>query len=192
MDCGGFSGAMLDWKCPNRARGSDIPLDVYQEIFAWLRPAADPDTDREVFNTTLARLALVCRYFAYYATHEMWRCPEFHGGNYHWQTSRMPAEAWCTGVETQLQPVKRLRTHVRECELRAWVQFISFDYAAANLMIGSETVGSSQVHNADHPHAVAARQPCSTHIGWCTHDSCGAAIYQETQNIGNIEHIPHF
>ncbi|KAF8515943.1 hypothetical protein JB92DRAFT_2912638 [Gautieria morchelliformis] len=118
MDGGGFSGAMLDWKCPNRACGSDIPLDVYLEIFAWLRPAADPDTDRRFYNTTLARLAPVCRYFAYYATHEMWRCLEFNGKD---QTSQMPAEAWCTGVHTQLQPVETLRRHVRECTLQYWI-----------------------------------------------------------------------
>ncbi|KAF8523586.1 hypothetical protein JB92DRAFT_2884120 [Gautieria morchelliformis] len=118
MICG-FSGAMLDWKCPNRARGSDIPLDVYQEIFVWLRPAADPDTDIDFYNTTLACLALVCRYFAHYATYEMWRCLELDGGNY--RKFRMPEEAWCTGVEPRLQPVQTLRTHVRKCTLRNWV-----------------------------------------------------------------------
>ncbi|KAF8471545.1 hypothetical protein JB92DRAFT_3102629 [Gautieria morchelliformis] len=119
MDCNGFSGAMLDWKCPNRACGSNIPLDVYHEIFTLLRPAADPDTGRKLYNTTLARLAPVCRYFAYYATHEMWRCLEFDGSTY--QTSRMPAKAWCMGVHTQLQPLETLRTQVRECTLRDWL-----------------------------------------------------------------------
>ncbi|KAF8528722.1 hypothetical protein JB92DRAFT_2825956 [Gautieria morchelliformis] len=119
MDHGGFSGAMLDWKCPNRTRGSDIPLDVYQEIFAWLRLAADPDTDRNFYNTTLARLALVCRYFSHYATFEMWRCLNFYGGH-NQKLFLMPAEAWCTGVTTWLQPVEMLRTHVRECALQYW------------------------------------------------------------------------
>ncbi|KAF8515936.1 hypothetical protein JB92DRAFT_2912628 [Gautieria morchelliformis] len=121
MDCGGFSGAMLDWKCPNRAHGSDIPLDVYLDIFAWLKPAADPDTDRDFYNMTLARLAPVCRYFAHYATHELWRCPRFFGAHYR---NPNPADAWCTGVKTQLQPVETLRTHVRECTLSNWIDFL--------------------------------------------------------------------
>ncbi|KAF8515942.1 hypothetical protein JB92DRAFT_2912637 [Gautieria morchelliformis] len=38
------------------------------------------------------------------------------------QTPRMPAEAWCTGIHTQLQPVETLRTHVRECTVQNWVE----------------------------------------------------------------------
>ncbi|KAF8464781.1 hypothetical protein JB92DRAFT_2838765 [Gautieria morchelliformis] len=139
------SCAILDWKCPNRARGANIPLDVSHEIFAWLRPAADPDTDRDFYNTTGA---------------------QFYGDDY--RKSGMPAEAWCRGVKTQLQPVETPRTHVRECELRAWV--------------GRRKVTTQIIPMLSRLDNLAVL----TLDGVLPHDSCGAAIYRETQNIEQL------
>jgi F-box-like len=152
-----FSGAMLDWTSasqtskdeyitpnlnatvrlagPKRALGSHIPQDVYLEIFVWLRPAADPDTDVDFYNATLARLALVCRYFAHYATHEMWRCLNIDVNFY--RKFRMRAKAWCKGDQKWLEPVETLQT--RECTLRGWVRLTRFDCVADILMIWRQT-----------------------------------------------------
>lgn len=116
---------LIDLLGPKRALGSQIPLDVYLQIFAWLKPVADPDSDIEIYNTTLARLALVCRYFAYYATREFWRYLDLNGNKN--LRRRMPAEPWCDAILTQLQPAETLRTDVKECKIRSWVLLINLD-----------------------------------------------------------------
>ncbi|KAF8515945.1 hypothetical protein JB92DRAFT_3114522 [Gautieria morchelliformis] len=115
MGRGGFAGAVLPWQCPNRTLRSHIPLDVYQEIFEWLKPFSDPDTNLAFYTATLARLALVCRYFAYYASYEMWRSLDLDRLN-----SEMKTEACCKGILAKLQPVEMLRTRIKECKLQHW------------------------------------------------------------------------
>jgi hypothetical protein len=108
---------------PNRTLGSHIPLDVYQETFEWLKPVADPDTNLAFYTATLARLALVCRYFAYYASYEMWRSLDLDNLN-----SGRTTEACCNGILTKLQPVEMLPVRIKECKLQHWVLLIYFIY----------------------------------------------------------------
>ncbi|KAF8515954.1 hypothetical protein JB92DRAFT_39460 [Gautieria morchelliformis] len=120
---GAYSGAGLTWQCPNRALGSHIPVEIYEDIFAWLRPAVNPDTSMRLYRKTLSRLALVCRYFSYYATRQMCHHLDFDGGMTDDSRPRMLTEPWCTGVIRRLQPMESLRLHVKECKVLDWVPF---------------------------------------------------------------------
>jgi F-box-like len=103
---------VAQFPAPNLPLESKIPLDIYQEIFAWLKPNACPDhTDARVYHQTLTKLARVCKYFAYYATHEIWRRLVIHG-NSDVVKPRMP---WYSGILTQLE---MLEAHVKECEIK--------------------------------------------------------------------------
>ncbi|KAF8515948.1 hypothetical protein JB92DRAFT_2912647 [Gautieria morchelliformis] len=120
---GAYSGAGLTWQCPNRALGSHIPVEIYEDIFAWLKPAVNRDTIMRLYRKTLSRLALVCRYFSYYATRQMCHHLDFDGGMTDDSRPRMLTEAWCTGVIQRLQPMESLRLHVKECKVLNWAPF---------------------------------------------------------------------
>ncbi|KAF8524429.1 hypothetical protein JB92DRAFT_3140511 [Gautieria morchelliformis] len=91
-------------RCPERAFGSHIPTEVYEEIFGWLRPTVDPDTDARWYRQTLACLAPVCRYFYSYATQEFYRCLDFDGAAR--TPDQRPTDTWCNGVLARLQPME--------------------------------------------------------------------------------------
>ncbi|KAF8578891.1 hypothetical protein K439DRAFT_440850 [Ramaria rubella] len=120
---GSSSNVFLPWQCPQRASRSrllkHIPIDTYEEIFAWLRPSVHPDMDLESHRRFLAQLATVCRYFAYYTIRELCRSLHF-GGMKLLATPRAPTGRWCTGIIKQRQPMETLRLEVRECILRDW------------------------------------------------------------------------
>jgi hypothetical protein len=78
-----------------------------------------------LYRKTLARLAVVCRYFSYYATHQMCHHLDFDGGITDGLRSWMLTELWCTGLIKQLQPMESLRLHVKECKVLAWVLLIN-------------------------------------------------------------------
>ncbi|KAF8527326.1 hypothetical protein JB92DRAFT_2866867 [Gautieria morchelliformis] len=119
----GLSGVMLPGQGPTLPLGSQIPLDIYHEIFAWLEPDAYPDhTDAAVYHQTLTKLALVCKYFAYYATREIWRGLLIHGNNYETGMPRMPLY---NGILTQLEAlqadVKECKITLGSCDVLSWI-----------------------------------------------------------------------
>ncbi|KAF8485558.1 hypothetical protein JB92DRAFT_1553291 [Gautieria morchelliformis] len=108
-------------RCPDRASGSHIPVEVYEEIFGWLRPTVDPDTNARWYRKTLACMALVCRYFAFYATQEFYRSLDFGGAAQSVDPQR-PTDTWCNGVLTRLQPMETPRSDLTAGrELHDWI-----------------------------------------------------------------------
>ena len=67
--------------------------------------------DKESHDEFLALLAPVCRYFAYYTTHEFCRHLDIHGGEQHTRR-RAP---FGTNVLIEDHPIQALRTSVEEC-----------------------------------------------------------------------------
>ena len=126
MENGGSSFVFLSWQCeffrifPDYGEDqrsttskvlngllSDIPIDVYEEIFSWLRPCVDLDMDWDSQQTIFARLACVCRYFAYYATCEMCYYLHFDGGErFPKPKPPTPTGPWFTGIIKRLQPME--------------------------------------------------------------------------------------
>ncbi|KAF8494504.1 hypothetical protein JB92DRAFT_3147130 [Gautieria morchelliformis] len=127
----GFSGAFLKWRCPERASGSrhlkHIPVDIYEEIFAWIQPSVDPSMDTRSYHEILTCLAPVCRFFAYYAVHEVARCLDFDGGAKH-SRCRTPTGPWCASIIKRLQPMETLRTSVKKCDISNWSSWSESHY----------------------------------------------------------------
>ena len=78
--------------------------------------------DWESHQTTFARLACVCQYFAYYATCEMCYYLHFDGGEWLPKTPKPPPPTgrWCIGIINHLQPMETLRVKVKECSIQYW------------------------------------------------------------------------
>ena len=73
-------------------------------------------------QTIFARLACVCRYFAYYATCEMCYYLPLDGNERWPKTPKPPTPTgpWCTGIIKRLQPMETLRVKVKECSIQYW------------------------------------------------------------------------
>ena len=78
--------------------------------------------DWHSWQIIFARLACVCRYFAYYATCEMCYYLPFDGTERLPKTVRPPTPTgrWCTGIIDRLQPMETLRVKVKECRIQNW------------------------------------------------------------------------
>ena len=101
-------------------RIKNIPIDVYEEIFSWLRPCVDLDMDLNSQQKIFARLASVCRYFAYYAICEMCCYLDFDGKE-RCPRPPTPTGPWCTGIIKRVQPMETLRAKVKECNIHNWI-----------------------------------------------------------------------
>ena len=118
-----------------RLAGLRIPIEVYNEIFSWLRPKVNPDMDTESYEEILGLLAPVCRYFAYYTTHESYRCLDF---NRRFTLSRSQKRtSYLATIIESLRPIEALRTGVKECSIAAdkYAQFSRFLPRLNNLRV---------------------------------------------------------
>ncbi|KAF8515702.1 hypothetical protein BU17DRAFT_93333 [Hysterangium stoloniferum] len=126
------------WKCPKRVLGSQplkhIPVEVYDEIFFWLRPAVHPNMDDHRHHKILARLATICRYFTYYCAREMARILDFDGDGRSPHPKTLTGR-WCMGIIKQQEPMFTLRFDVRECVIHDWAKTSTSDVYQQGLIL---------------------------------------------------------
>ncbi|KAF8531176.1 hypothetical protein JB92DRAFT_3092483 [Gautieria morchelliformis] len=114
------TSASLTWMCPQRAFGlRPLPLETYEEIFSWLRPIKMDPIFIQTYHQHLRWLAHVCRFFAYYAAHEICRSLDFKGVEY-CSTSWKPTGSWCRGIIKRFHSTDTMRTAVKECRIHDW------------------------------------------------------------------------